>query len=677
MEKVWNDVNLPGFSKGKGRQESEVKFVSGVENESAVDDTPPDPEVKILKAEWVEGPQGFQYNAPCYADVTVEFLKETIRKKLTAKLFGIYDGKEEDMSQIVQGFIDEKTNIARIEINKLWFVNNEYYYAWQKTPSTPCQYILKNISHSRGANTIDSPKLDMPPKSKLFIERLYHDNDPVQEARFEVAFADATSVTGQLDNKGTATVENLDNIPEKIRFKPDARKYEVIKQPDNPDFLSSFAKADADAIVNKASGGKPVPPQKKSMILDSVKWICGTLQGNFNQKQTVSQIVVDAVIGMIPVVGDVTAVRDITAVTIGLSLDEQKRNDKKEWVTLVILLLALIPIAGGAIKGIGKLLLAAGENAAKIEDLIHALNRLGVGDAVKYIKELDLVKYTSELMSKWNDLIQRLEQVIESAQSKLHSILSKELLDRLDAIRTGLAKVKSKGEQMIPDAIKELQERLKNIQQQVYEGEWIPIPKNLKSKSREIEARLIETPAGKKWAVDKMEFPPNDKSAFVYKKDWPDLTSAQYHNNKFRAIEAFNGKMSAEKIIPGKKIRRILDDSNPNSKVDGLWWFFVEDMPKNGTEWRDGFAVLEDWSKNGSYIEFTIPEIPGNEQGLLAWKGNVSGQIQNDVNSSTYGQYLRGGKFQLLIDFENPQNKKYLKMIKELKPVPTNWGKAI
>jgi hypothetical protein len=51
---------------------------------------------------------------------------------------------------------------------------------------------------------------------------------------------------------------------------------------------------------------------------------------------------------MIPVVGEVTAVRDIIAVTIGLSLDDSKRRDKLEWLTLTLLLFALIPVVGGS-----------------------------------------------------------------------------------------------------------------------------------------------------------------------------------------------------------------------------------------------------------------------------------------------------------------------------------------
>jgi len=47
----------------------------------------------------------------------------------------------------------------------------------------------------------------------------------------------------------------------------------------------------------------------KSTSLEVGQWCWGTLQGAFNEKQTISQVIVDAVIGMVPLLGDATAVR--------------------------------------------------------------------------------------------------------------------------------------------------------------------------------------------------------------------------------------------------------------------------------------------------------------------------------------------------------------------------------
>jgi hypothetical protein len=63
----------------------------------------------------------------------------------------------------------------------------------------------------------------------------------------------------------------------------------------------------------------------KSICADVGDWTWGTVQGAFNEKASFSQILVDAVIGMIPLVGDGTAVRDLIAVVMGLINDPKKR----------------------------------------------------------------------------------------------------------------------------------------------------------------------------------------------------------------------------------------------------------------------------------------------------------------------------------------------------------------
>ena len=238
-----------------------------------------------------------------------------------------------------------------------------------------------------------------------------------------------------LDTSGKAVVTGLKSTPKRIRFGLDAREYKPVNLVDNPEYKSAFTQPDADAIVTKASTRTEQPPEKKGIILDSIQWVIGTLQGSFNHKQTTSQIIVDAIIGMIPVVGDVTAVRDIIAVTIGLSLEEAKRKDKFQWLTLVLLLFAVIPVIGGVIKGVGRLLLKAGKQSSHISDFVEVLNRIGEGDAVKFIKDLDLNKYTADLLGRWRELLQRLDTVINTAKAKIDNLLPKAYIERLEQIR--------------------------------------------------------------------------------------------------------------------------------------------------------------------------------------------------------------------------------------------------
>ena len=108
------------------------------------------------------------------------------------------------------------------------------------------------------------------------------------------------------------------------------------------------------------------------------------------------------------------------------------------------------------------------------------------------------------------------------------NFLPKTFIDRLEQVQKGIVILKTMAAKMIPECVKELQSKLRVIQDQIYRGEWNDIPKTLESKTREIEARLVETvEGGKKWVVNRKEFPPAKKADFVPEDDWPDLTEGQ------------------------------------------------------------------------------------------------------------------------------------------------------
>src|SRR5580704_15134873 len=157
---------------------------------------------------------------------------------------------------------------------------------------------------------------------------------------------------------------------------------------------------------------------KKSVVSEVGSWIWGTIEGGFNEQQSISQIIVYAAIGMIPVVGDITAVRDLIAIILQLIQDPEKRKSKLAWILLVVLLLALLPVAGGILKGVGKLILDAGEDVARhgelVQKIVDLLNHVGKGNAVKFLKELDFEKYTGDIVSAWRKLAQQLDNAITS-----------------------------------------------------------------------------------------------------------------------------------------------------------------------------------------------------------------------------------------------------------------------
>lgn len=406
-------------------------------------------------------------------------------------------------------------------------------------------------------------------------------------------------------------------------------------------------------------------------VTEVAEWVWGLVQGGFNEQQTVSQILVDAVIGMIPVVGDVTAVRDILAVVIRLADHPERRQEPMQWVELVIGLLALIPVAGGAIKGVGKLLMRVGANAAEhsriLAEVITVLNRIGEGNAAAFIRNLDLTRHTALLTSKFRDLLGRLtgvlDQLVNSRVARWS--LPTPLMDRLRQLRAGFQQLVVLGDRMIPDAIKNLNDRLKIIQRHMYQGEYHQIPSSLRSYTREAEAGLVRVPPLPR--DGSLLHPPAGRGSYTPVRDWPDFSRPpHFSNGKYGTISTFSGTLRA-RHIPSGKIYRVLDHTRPQGRAGAFW---TSTKPASGRAWREDYAVLESWSANRIYIELDIPP-----PGLWVWEGTVASQVERNLaKSDTYGQVLNGGATQLHIDFDWHKNAHAKAAVEALPLRETHWN---
>ena len=403
------------------------------------------------------------------------------------------------------------------------------------------------------------------------------------------------------------------------------------------------------------SGG-PTQTEIKRWALDTSDWLWGTAQGSWNEKQTTSQIIVDAIIGMIPLVGDVTAARDLIHIGTGLSTDEKKREDALQWALFVVLLFALIPVLGGVIKGVGLLLLKMGKTAAEnhqmIQEIVAFLNRIGRGNAVRFVKELDFAKYQREIIAKSDAFCDKMVEALNAIKDKLGWFIPPSMAQLCDAWIANFTKLKRLAARNIPQGVKELNQRLKLVQQQVYRGEWHEVVVGQKNVTYEAEARLVEDGrvAGK---VERKGFSKNDSyKDFISREGWPHLRSGE--------IEAFSGPITPLLLRGPMKIYRVIQvepmKTSGVSRQAGEWWSAT--LPPSGSAWRDKCAVLDKWNGNGYYIEYTLPA--GKE--LKVWEGLAS--EQKDI-----AQHLIGGGKQLYLAIDDALAKE----LKALKPIPTNW----
>ncbi|CNE06262.1 hypothetical protein [Yersinia mollaretii] len=450
----------------------------------------------------------------------------------------------------------------------------------------------------------------------------------------------------------------------------------------------------------------------KETSLETGQWIWGTLRGAFNEKQTISQIIVDAVIGMIPLVGDVTAVRDLLAVSIGLAKEPKKRESVSEWVFLVILLFALIPVIGGVIKGVGRLVLRvtekAAENAEVLSDVIKFLNRVGEGNAVKWLNNLNVVQYQAQLIEKMGSFCQTVITAINQIlKARIGRMLPEKCQEGLISVRDGFVALQPLASKMIPQALKELDVKLRVLQAMVYKGEMHSVATGAGRTDvrREAEAYLIERPL-REAPKRGTRFPSihAEKEHMIVlkrkysKEGYPDLFARKPENSPafgdslvYANIASFSGEITAKSArdMAGSTIYRAFgnptDLAPSGSWAAGGFWGYQK-VPGNSKEWRNLSAVLDEWNGNGFLVVLHLPkDLATRMPGSNAWHGKIAEQFgQKRAN-----QYLEGGGEQVIINLDKILQKELNRIGEKVKSVgqpvnveingikaefyPTNW----
>jgi hypothetical protein len=418
----------------------------------------------------------------------------------------------------------------------------------------------------------------------------------------------------------------------------------------------------------------------KIAALDAGEWLWGMVQGSFNQKASLSQIIVDAVIGMIPLVGDVTAVRDLIAVSIRLIDDPEARENKWEWVLFVVLLIALIPVVGGVVKGVGRLIIKAAGESGKIanavaktahfaeaaKEMIAFLNRVGHGHAEKWLLQLKFAEHEAAVIKHFGEFMKSMTNALTSIENKLGPLLSGAIRQRIAGLKAGIKQIEKLGETKLAIAIKELDTKLREIQQFIRSGGETTSKTAAHAAASgdkavvhyATEARLLEEYGAK---ISKRgglvqnvarEGKPTD-FANVYKHEtgYANLAGwADKNTNTYTAIEAYAGKIVNRALNEGEEIFRIFGPAGVThgvsvspTKASGVFWGLGK-PPKNAEEWRILSAVKDEWNRDGYIVTATVPK----KSGLKGCVGLISEQAGKDIP----GQYLKGGGMQAFIEID-------------------------
>jgi hypothetical protein len=402
------------------------------------------------------------------------------------------------------------------------------------------------------------------------------------------------------------------------------------------------------------------------------QWIWGMAQGVYNDKQTLSQIITDAVIGMIPLVGDVTAVRDLIAVGTGLATDPKKREETVEWVLLVILLFALIPVIGGVVKGVGRIALRVGHATAAeskliakaADDIVQFLNRIGHKNAEAWFRSLDVLSHQAEILQKFRGFCDVIIVSIHRYGLRFRAVLPQSLIARMEQLSHGFEQLKTLGDKMIPQALKELHAKLKELQAFVHAG-GKPVPSKAKVMLAQTgqktvtyaeEARLLEGKTAKtvrhagkyRQNVAPVNNPREIAKVYKYEPGFPDLRKSPPKGSAYYPmIAAASGKIE-NRMLSGVTMYRSFGPKGITHGVNvgesfpvGAFWG-LGSPPAVGNMWRDPAAVMDEWNRNGWLCIMRIPD----HVKVPACVSTVSEQFSKAIP----GQYLEGGARQAVIE---------------------------
>lgn len=121
----------------------------------------------------------------------------------------------------------------------------------------PGKIDVKGSQHSFNGPTSTTYPLPALPTSKYdtAMQYRYHDDEPVQGAKYIATLSDGSTRQGTLDAQGRMNLSDVPVGPVKVEIGPDARSYARKDRTSNPDFKGKqLSEADIDSLIQKHGG---------------------------------------------------------------------------------------------------------------------------------------------------------------------------------------------------------------------------------------------------------------------------------------------------------------------------------------------------------------------------------------------------------------------------------------
>ncbi|WP_240701665.1 polymorphic toxin type 15 domain-containing protein [Pseudoalteromonas sp. CO342X] len=305
-----------------------------------------------------------------------------------------------------------------------------------------------------------------------------------------IRFANGTALTGNLDDSGKAKIENAPPGQYTVQYGEDKRDYlPEDNRPKNP-LYGQITPARAAEMVR--SGNTAPLIEANGIATQAGDWLWGTLQCDFNQNPSTSQIVVGTLISMIPIIDQVMDLRDITA-NVMLLTDDDEANDTDAWLAFTLTGIGLVPVVGSAVKGVGKVILK--NTGESLSAALAVLRKLGKGDPVKYLRDINWQDLGKQSATEVKNIVKGLRDSLDEMSSSWHYdlLLPDAAIEGMQATVKRLDDVTPKIDQHMQQAAQEIGQRVNKALDE-YQGQS-PI-RGVTDKPTKAKADELEAPKG-------------------------------------------------------------------------------------------------------------------------------------------------------------------------------------
>ncbi|NMG29888.1 hypothetical protein [Aromatoleum evansii] len=169
---------------------------------------------------------------------------------------------------------------------------------------------------------------------------------------------------------------------------------------------------------------------------DAWEWLRGVVLGEWEDDRSTSQVVSDALAGLVLGVGSIITLRDLIAVIVRLAKYPEKRKDVDEWILLIAMLLPLIiTLLGAVVAGVGALvgaelggflravaLMLVKKGGVGLRAVLEFLQGHGYGNAAKALGEIKFSRYRQVVVDGLNGQIDRMANLVRGFQTRLSKL---------------------------------------------------------------------------------------------------------------------------------------------------------------------------------------------------------------------------------------------------------------